>query len=124
MFCLRLVIDFCFGDSAYGNGSLSRCREFPSSTYMTGGGGGGGGSRLIGIDECVRKQRKSLYGYLRESTEWILQAALKENVIVEEESLQDYERTRKDEKVNNWKEKALHGAFVQQISDEAREESW
>ena len=62
---------------------------------------GGGGRRLIGIDECVRKESKSLYGYLRESTEWIFQAALKENVIVEEESLQDYERTRKDEIVNN-----------------------
>ena len=54
----------------------------------------------------------------------MLQAALKEKVIVEEESLQDYERRRKDEKVKNWKEKALHGAFVQQISDEAGEESW
>ena len=55
----------------------------------------------------------------------MLQAALKEKVIVEEESLQlDYERRRKDEKVKNWKEKALYGAFVQQISDEAGEESW
>ena len=27
-------------------------------------------------------------------------------------------------KVKNWKEKALHGAFVQEISDEAGEESW
>ena len=58
-----------------------------------------GGRGLIGIEECVRKESKSLLGYLRESTEWMLQAALKENVIVEEESLQDYERRRKDEKV-------------------------
>ena len=47
-------------------------------------------------------------------------------MIVEEESLQDYERRKKDEKVKNWKETAfrLHGAFVQQMSDEAGEESW
>ena len=45
----------------------------------------------------------------------MLQAVLKEKVIVEEDSLQDYERRRKDEKVKNRKEKALHGAFVQQI---------
>ena len=83
-----------------------------------------GGRGLIGIEECVRRESKSLHGYLKESTEWMLQAALKEKVIVEEESLQDYERRRKDEKVKNWKEKALHGAFVQQISDEAGEESW
>ena len=74
-----------------------------------------GGRGLIGIKECVRQESKSLRGYLRESTEWMLQAALKEKVIVEEESLQDYERRRKDEKVKKWKEKALHGAFVQQI---------
>ena len=79
---------------------------------------------LIGIEECVRRESKPLHGYLRESTEWMLQAALKEKVIVEEENLQDYERRRKDEKVKNWKEKALHGEFVQQISNEAGEESW
>ena len=37
-----------------------------------------GGTGLIGIEERVRKERKSLYGYLRESTEWMLQAAMKE----------------------------------------------
>ena len=79
---------------------------------------------MIGIEECVRRESKSLHSYLRESTEWMLQAALKEKVIVEEESLQDYERRRKDEEVKNWKEKALHCGFVQQISDEAGEESW
>ena len=83
-----------------------------------------GGRGLIGIEECVRRESKCLHDYLRESTEWMLQAALKEKVIVEEESLQDYERRRKDEKVENWKEKAPHGAFVQQISGKAGEESW
>ncbi|XP_068684628.1 uncharacterized protein [Montipora foliosa] len=83
-----------------------------------------GGRGLIGTEECVRRESKSLHGYLRKSTKWMLRAALKEKVTVEEESLQDYERRRKDKKVKNWKEKALHGAFVQQISDEAGEESW
>ena len=83
-----------------------------------------GGRGLIGIEESVRKERKSLYGYLRESTEWMLQAALKEKVVVEEENLQDYERRRKEEKVKSWKEKALHSEFVQQTSDLAGEESW
>ena len=55
-----------------------------------------GGRGPITIKECVRRESKSLHGYLRESTECMLQAALKEKVIVEEESLQDYERRRKD----------------------------
>ena len=79
-----------------------------------------GGRGLIGIEESVTKERKSLYGYLRESTEWMLQAALKQKLIVEE----DYERRIKEEKVKSWKEKALHGEFVQQTSDVAGEESW
>ena len=54
----------------------------------------------------------------------MLQAALKEKVIVEEETLQDYERRRKEEEVKNWKEKALQGEFIQQISNVAGEESW
>ena len=83
-----------------------------------------GGRGLIGIEECVKGESKSLYGYLRESTEWMLQAALREKVIVEEENLQDYKKRRKEEKVKNWKEKALHGEFVQQISGVAGEESW
>ena len=33
-----------------------------------------GGKGLIDIEECVRKESKSLHGYLRESTEWMLQA--------------------------------------------------
>ena len=54
----------------------------------------------------------------------MLQAALKEKVVVEEENLQDYERRIKEEKVKSWKEKALHGEFFQQTSDVAGEESW
>ena len=48
------------------------------------------GRGLMGIKESVRWESKSLHGYLIESREWMLQAALKERVIVEE-NLQDYE---------------------------------
>ena len=44
-------------------------------------------------------------------------------MIVEDESLQDYKKRRKEEKVKNWKEKALHREFVQQVSGVAGEES-
>ena len=82
------------------------------------------GRELIGIEECAWRERKSLHGYLRESTEWMLQAALKEKVVVEEENLQDYERRIKEEKVKRWKEKALQGGFIRQTSDVAGEEFW
>ena len=81
-----------------------------------------GGRGLIGIDECVKRKSKSLYGYTRHSTERMLQMVLKEKVLVEEENLQNYQRRRKEEEVRNWKEKALHGEFVWQTSDVAGEE--
>ena len=68
-----------------------------------------GGRGLISIEECVSEERKSLHGYLIETTEWMLQAALKEKVLNEQENLQDYQNSRHEEKIRNWKEKDLHG---------------
>ena len=76
-----------------------------------------GGRRLISIEECVVKESKSLYGYLGQTTEWMLQDALKEKVLDEEENLQDYKKRRQEEKIRDWKEKALHGEFVRQTAD-------
>ena len=82
-----------------------------------------GGRGLISIEECVRKESKSLNSYFRENTEWILQAALKK-VLVEEENLQDYQKRKQEETFRNWKEKALHGEFVRQTADVTGEDSW
>lgn len=79
---------------------------------------------LIGVEECVKEECKSLHGYRRNSTEWMLRMVLKEKVFVEEENFQEYKRRRKEEKLSNWREKVLHGEFAQQTSDVAEEESW
>ena len=42
----------------------------------------------------------------------MLQAALKE--VLDEENLKLYQKRRQEEKIRNWKEKALHGEFVRQ----------
>ena len=47
-----------------------------------------GGRGLISTEACVRKKSKSLHGHLRETTEWMLQAAVKK-VLDEEENLQE-----------------------------------
>ena len=83
-----------------------------------------GGRGLISIEECVVKESKSLPGYLGETTEWMFQAALNEKVLDEEENLQDYKKRKQEEKVRDWKEKALHGEFVRQTADVAGEDSW
>ena len=62
----------------------------------------------------VKSECKFLHGYLRENTERMLQMALKEKVLVGETNPQDYQK--KEEKVRNRKEKALHGEFTRQTS--------
>ena len=36
----------------------------------------GGKGLILSIEECVRKESKSMHGHLRETTEWMPQAAL------------------------------------------------
>ena len=57
---------------------------------------------LIGVEECVREECKSLHGYRRNSTEWMLRMVLKEKVLFGEENFQEYKRRRKEEKLSNW----------------------
>ena len=42
----------------------------------------------------------------------MLQAPSNKKVLDEEENLQDYKKRRQEEKIRDWKEKALHGEFV------------
>ena len=49
---------------------------------------------------------------------------MNEKVLDEEENLQDYQKRRHEEKIWNWKEKALHGEFVRQTAYIAGDESW
>ena len=55
---------------------------------------------MIGVEECLKEECKSLHGYLRNSTEWMLRMVLKEKVLVEEENFQDSKKRRKEEKMD------------------------
>ena len=66
-----------------------------------------GGRGLISIEEFVVEESKSLHGYLGETIEWMLQAALNGKVLDKEENLQDYKKRRQEETNRDWKEKAL-----------------
>ncbi|PFX14113.1 Retrovirus-related Pol polyprotein from type-1 retrotransposable element R2, partial [Stylophora pistillata] len=62
------------------------------------------------INHLLFMDNLKLYGASRDQLDSLIQV--------------DYEKRKKDEKVENWKEKALLVEFIQQISDEAGEESW
>lgn len=74
-----------------------------------------GGRGLIGVGGCVKKESKSLHGYLMNNTEWLLHMALKEKVLT---------RGKQRGETKELEGKALHGEFARQTSDMAEEESW
>ena len=66
-----------------------------------------GGKGLISVEECVKKETKSLYDYAKGNKEWMTQAALKEKVLLEEENAKDYQKRKQEEKIRKWKDKPL-----------------
>ena len=83
-----------------------------------------GGRGLISIEECVKKETKSLHDYANESEEWMILAAMKEKVLYEEETAKDYHQRIQEEKTENWKGKPLHGEFMRQVDEVMGEDSW
>lgn len=65
-----------------------------------------------------------MYQYLEPSQKWILNGVLNEKFIVETERLLDYKNKLYGEKVDAWKEKALHREFAHESKDVPDPSSW
>ena len=62
-----------------------------------------GGRGLIRVEDCITTERRGLCGYLKESKEYMLSGALKENVIAEGETKGEFTKRKRDER-----KKTLH----------------
>ena len=76
-----------------------------------------GGRGLISMEECITTERRGLYGYLKESKEDMLHGALKENVIEEGETKEEFTKTKRDERKKTLHEGKLQGQFVEKTSN-------
>ena len=83
-----------------------------------------GGRGLISVEECINEEKRSLFSYLNDSHEWMLKEALREGVLREYESKNDYKRSTYEQKKQDWKGKPLHGRFFEEVKDIADPESW
>ena len=54
-----------------------------------------GGRGLISLEDCTTTERRGLYDYLKESKEDMLSGALKENVIEEGETKEEFIKKEK-----------------------------
>ena len=52
---------------------------------------------LVSLEDCITTERRGLYDYLKESKEDMLSGALKENVIEEGETKEEFTKRKRDE---------------------------
>ena len=71
-----------------------------------------GGEGLISIEECAMNEKKPLQNQLMNSEEHFTKMTLSEKVLDEKEDPQAYEKRIKEERNKNWKEKTLHGEYI------------
>ena len=57
-----------------------------------------GGIGLISVEDCIITERKGLYDNVKESKEDMLSGALKENVIEEGETKEEFTKRKMDER--------------------------
>ena len=68
---------------------------------------------LISVEVCITTERRGLYDYLKESKEDMLSGALKENVIEEGETKEEFKKRKRDERKKTLHEGMLQGQFVE-----------
>ena len=84
---------------------------------------GKGDRGLISCDGCIRGEENSLEWYIRNSSEYTLQLLSESNIIDTEASTEpdEFKKVAIDELKNKWREKRMHGQFVQEIKEDINE---
>ena len=82
-----------------------------------------GGKGLIAIEDCVELAVRGLEEYVHGSEERLLQAARGDRVDgLEAASV--LKKAKKEKRLQNWEEKALHGQYLRQNKEVRSEQSW
>lgn len=81
-----------------------------------------GGRGLISVINCVREEELGLFGYVKDSKEWML-SVISETLEVGETKM-EYKNRIESERANNLLEKRLHGKFLRDVKEVADERSW
>ena len=81
---------------------------------------------LIGYKMCVTAEETSLGWYVKHHIEPLIAAIRISNTITSENSTQPKEFKQQDneERLNNWRGKAMYGQYVRQIDDKDKSNTW
>lgn len=80
-----------------------------------------GGRGLIAVEDCVDIAVLGLEKYIQTNEEPLISAA---RVSAEIESVKSYKQRKKEERYAEWKTKALHGQYINDIEEISSKESW
>ena len=80
-----------------------------------------GGRGLIGVEDCVRTEEAGLAEYVRQSSEWMLNAVNDMGIVSSVETADEYRKRVDAERKENLAGKALHGKFFREVSEVAAE---
>ena len=82
-----------------------------------------GGSGLIAIEDCVELAVRGLEMHVHESEERLLQAARGDR-INGLEGASVLKKAKKEKRLQDWEEKALHGQYLRQMKEVRSDQSW
>lgn len=81
-----------------------------------------GGRGLISVYDCVRTEEVGLFGYVKDSNEWMLKVV--GETLEVNETKAEYKQRVERERVDCFSEKVLHGKFFRDVKEVADPRSW
>ena len=81
-----------------------------------------GGRGLISVVDCVKAEELGLFGYVKESNEWMLKVVGETLEIKETKG--EYKNRVESERIECFRAKRLHGKFLRDVSGVADPRSW
>jgi hypothetical protein len=73
-----------------------------------------GGRGLKSVEQAIEEDKRGITEYLRKSNEWLLRKVVSEGILDVKGSPEDYKRHQQAERLQEWKDKALHGQYVRE----------
>lgn len=82
-----------------------------------------GGKGLLQIEQMVREEECAMAEYIHgRQTDWLIQCVARERVLQEQETKGSYRQRVKEQRMQQWKNKKMHGQFLRQTEDLVDEE--
>ena len=74
-----------------------------------------GGRGLQSVEQAIQEDIRSIVEYLENSKETLLKKVIDEKVLHADGSAESFKKEQREERLKEWKEKALHGQYLREV---------